>query len=153
MPPAFSAGKVYFDNGRGGMGTLVAAGGEGDISEKIAWTVGQVPEAIGSPIIVSDYVYRLHTPGILKCWNVADGKEAYAKRLEGLSSTWSSPIADAAGRIYFASGGKSYVLKAGAEGEILAVNDLGDSNHASPAVMGDRLIIAGLKQLYCVGLR
>lgn len=149
--PAFSAGKVYFDSGRGGPGTLLSAGGSGDISEQIVWTVGQVPEAIGSPIIVGDYVYRVHTPGILKCWKLTDGKEVYAKRLEGLSSTWSSPLANAAGRIYLASGGKSYVLKAGPEGEILAENDLGDPNHATPAVWGERLIIVGQKQIYCVG--
>lgn len=118
----------------------------------LKWS-GQVSEAIGSPIIVGDDVYRLHTPGILKCWKLADGKEAYANRLDGLSSTWSSPLADAAGRIYFASGGKSHVLKAGPEGEILAEDDLGDANHATPAVYGERLIIVGQKQLYCVGER
>jgi hypothetical protein len=41
------------------------------------------------------------------------------------------------------------VIKAGPKVEILAVNDLGDPNHASPAVSRGRLYIVGLKNLYC----
>ena len=70
-----------------------------------------------------------------------------------MGTTWASPIADGDGRIYFASGGKSTVIQAGPTVEILAVNDLGDPNHASPAVSNGRLFIAGLKNLYAIGTR
>jgi outer membrane protein assembly factor BamB len=150
--PAYGAGLVYFDSGRGGQGVAVDPRGSGDVSSShVRWTVAQVPEAIGSPIIVGQQVYRLHSPGILKCWDLATGKQLYAERLEGISSTWASPIADAAGHLYFASAGKSYVIQAGPEFRVLAVNDLGDGNHPSPAVANGRLFLAGLKNLHCVG--
>jgi outer membrane protein assembly factor BamB len=150
--PAFGAGVIYFDSGRGGMGVAVAPGGTGDVSQThMRWTVAQVPEGIGSPIIVGKHVYRLHTPGVLKCWEVDTGRQVYAERLEGISTTWASPIADAEGRLYFANAGKSYVLQAGPELRVLAVNDLRDGNHPSPAVAGGRLYLVGLKNVYCVG--
>jgi hypothetical protein len=143
---------IYFDGGRGGPGFAVDPTGTGDVSQThVRWSVPQVPEGIGSPIIVGDYVYRLHVPGILKCWELATGKQVYAERLEGLSTTWASPVADGNGRLYFANAGKSYVIQTGPEFHVLAVNDLGEGNHPSPAVANERLFLVGLKNLYCVG--
>jgi len=150
--PAYGQGLVYFDSGRGGPGVAVDPSGQGDVSAShVRWTIGQVPEGIGSPLVVGDHIYRLHNPGVLKCWDLATGKEVYAKRLSGLSTTWASPLADPAGRIYFANAGKSYVLQSGPEYKVLAENDLGDSNHASAAASGGRLYLVGMKKVYCVG--
>jgi outer membrane protein assembly factor BamB len=153
--PAYAEGLLYFDSGRGSKGTVVDVSGAGDVtSTHIKWSVGAVPEAIGSPIIVDKRVYRLHTPNILKCWRLEDGEQVFSQRLNDISSTWGSPLADARGRIYFATAGKSYVLQSGDKFESLAVNDLGDANHASPAVAGDdKLLLLGQKKLWCVGRR
>jgi len=150
--PAYGSGLVYFDGGRGGPGFAVDPTGSGDVSQThVRWTVAQVPEGIGSPIIIGQHVYRLHTPNILKCWELTTGKQVYAERLEGLSSTWASPLADANGRLYFANAGKSYVIQSGPDFHVLAVNELGDGNHCSPAVANQKLFLTGLKNLYCVG--
>jgi hypothetical protein len=58
---------------------------------------------------------------------------------------------DGDGRIYFASAGKSYVIQSGPKFQILAVNDLGDVNHPSPAVAQGRLFLVGAKNVYCIG--
>jgi outer membrane protein assembly factor BamB len=150
--PACGGGLVYFDSGRGGLGVAVDPSGAGDVSKThLRWTVGQVPEAIGSPIIVGKKVYRLHSPNVLKCWELETGKVLFSERLEGISSTWASPIADPEGRLFYANAGKSYVLQTSPEFRVLAVNDLGDANHASPAVAPGRLFLLGQKNLYCVG--
>jgi outer membrane protein assembly factor BamB len=150
--PAFANGTVYFDSGRGSAGTAVDATGMGDVTgSHIKWTVGSVPEAIGSPIIFADRVYRLHSPAVIKCWGLADGKQVLSGRLNDIGSTWASPIADPAGRIYFANAGKSYVLDSGDALKILATNDLGDANHASPAISNGRIYLLGQKKLYCIG--
>jgi outer membrane protein assembly factor BamB len=149
---AYASGVLYFDGGRGGPGFALDPAGEGDLSEtRVRWSVAQVPEGISSPIIVGERVYRLHEPGILKCWRLSDGSLVSALRLDGLGSTWASPIADPLGRIYYASGGKSFVIQSGEEPAVLAVNDLGDANHPSPAASRGRLFIVGRKNLYCVG--
>lgn len=149
--PAWGAGILYVDSGRGGTGTAVDPTGSGDVSEThIRWTSPRLSECIGSPIIVGDHVFRLQNPGVLRVWSAKDGTETDKQRLDGIGSTWASPIADPKGRIWFASGGKSYVVQAGAQIKVLAVNDLGDSNHASPAASRARLFIAGLKRLWCL---
>lgn len=152
--PAYGAGILYSDSGRGGTGTAVDPTGTGDVSAThIKWTSGRLSESIASPIVVGEHVFRLQRPGILRIWQTSDGEETDRQRLEGLTTTWASPIADPGGRIYFASGGKSYVVRAGATVQVLAVNDLGDPNHASPAVSNGSIYIAGLKNLYSIGKR
>jgi hypothetical protein len=100
---------------------------------------------------VGDHVFRLISGGVVRVWSAADGKETDKQRLDKIGSSWASPIVDGNGRIYFASGGKSYVVQSGPQIKVLAVNDLGDPNHCSPAVSNGRLFIAGLKSLYCIG--
>ena len=149
--PAFGSGIVYFDSGRGGKGVAVDPGGAGDVSAThIRWTGPRIPEAVSSPIIVGPHVYRLHSPGVLKCWRASTGEQVYSERLAGISTTWASPVADGDGRLYFASAGKGYVIQSGPEFRVLAVNDLGDGNHASPAVAKGRLFLVGQKNLYCI---
>ncbi len=150
--PAYGGGLTYFDSGRGGPGVAVDPTGRGDVSAThIRWTLSQVPEGIGSPIIIGGYVYRLHAPRILKCWKLENGEEVYAKRLEGLTTTWASPIADPKETIYFATAGKSLVIQGGFQFELLASNNLEDGNHTSPAVAGGKLILVGLENVYCIG--
>ena len=150
--PGYGAGLVYFDSGRGSAGVAVASTGSGDVSRShVKWTVAQMPEGLSSPIIVGNYVYRLHSPGILKCWDAATGRQIYSERLPGISSTWASPIADPHGRLYFVTAGKSYVVQSGPKFRVLAVNDLGDGNHASPAAAGGKLFVAGMRNLFCLG--
>ncbi len=152
--PAWGSGILYTDSGRGGVGTAVDPTGEGDVSAThVRWTSGSLPEAIASPIIVGDHLFRLQDGGVLRIWKTADGAETDRQRLDRIRTSWASPIADPDGRIWFASGGTSYVVKAGPKVEVLAVNDLGDPNHASPAASNGRLYIAGVKNLYCIGPR
>jgi outer membrane protein assembly factor BamB len=125
--------------------------GSGDVTKShLKWKIPQVPEGYSSPVVVGEYLYRLHSPDILKCIRLSSGKVVYSERLNGISVS-SSPIATADGRVYVASAGKSYVLKAGPTADILAVNDLGDSGPASPAVADGRLFLKGRKWLFCIG--
>jgi outer membrane protein assembly factor BamB len=151
VSPVIGGGIVYIDTGRGGPGYAVDPTGMENVTKThLKWNITQMPEGYSSPVIVGEYLYRLHSPETLKCINLSNGKEIYSERFPG-ASTSSSPIATADGNIYLASGGKSYVLKAGPKVDILATNDLGDGSHASPAVADGKLFIKGKKWLYCIG--
>lgn len=150
--PAYGGGILYVDSGRGGGGTAVDPTGEGDVSAThIKWSVSGLNECLASPLIVGGHVFRLQAPGILRVWNLETGEETDRQRLDNLGSTWASPVSDPEGRIYFANGGRSFVVKAGAKIEVLAVNDLGDKHHATAAASSGRFYIAGSRKLYCVG--
>jgi hypothetical protein len=149
--PAYGAGIVYFDNGRGGPGVAVDPTGSGEVTRThLKWRVASGGR-LSSPTIVGDLVYRLYEPHILKCWSLATGKLVYANRLEGLSTGWASPVADPHGNLFFANAGKSYVIEAGPEFKVRATNDLGDGSHPSPAVANGRMFLIGMKNVYCIG--
>jgi outer membrane protein assembly factor BamB len=151
--PVIANGLVYSDSGRGGPGSLVAAGGEGDVTAThIKWRIAQIPEGLSSPVIAAGHLYRLHNPGVLKCVALDTGREAYATRLNGVSAA-SSPIATPDGRVYFVSAGKSFVVQAGPKFELLASSDLGEPHAASPAVSEGKMILKGQKHLFCIGTK
>ncbi|HWG41817.1 MAG TPA: PQQ-binding-like beta-propeller repeat protein [Gemmataceae bacterium] len=148
----YGSGLVYADSGSG-RGLAVDPSGTGDIKEShVKWQHPKVPEGLGCPIIVGDYLYRVHKPGILKCWKLSSGDLVYDKRLENISFL-SSPIATPDGRIYIASPRRTYVIQAGPEPKVLATNDIKDSgdNGPSPAVSGGRIFLKTTERLYCVG--
>ena len=70
-----------------------------------------------------------------------------------LRSTCATAIPDGAGRLYFATAGASYVIQTGDEFNTLAINDLEDPNHASPAVSNSKLFLVGTRHLFCVGAK
>jgi outer membrane protein assembly factor BamB len=155
VSPVYADGVAYLDSGRGGPGFAVAVDPAmtGYVTKKaLKWTIKTIPEGFGSPVIVGPHLYRMHAPGILKCYALADGTEVYSQRLEGATAA-ASPIATKDGTIYFASSGRSYVVKAGAKYEQLASNNLDDPNYASPAVGDGRIYLKGQRFLYCVGAR
>jgi outer membrane protein assembly factor BamB len=146
--PAFGSGLVFSDSGRGGRGVCVDPNGAGDVTKThLKWTVPQISEGLSSAIIVNERVWRTHSPEILKSFDLRTGERVLNERLPGVS-TWASPVATPDGRIYFASAGKTYVVRAADKFEVLAVNDLGEDDRASAAVSNGRIFLRGDKNLY-----
>jgi outer membrane protein assembly factor BamB len=151
--PVYGGGLVYCDSGRGNPGVAVDPTGSGDVSKThFKWKVDRIPGGFSSPLIVGDYLYRLHDPGVLHCWELATGKSVYSKRLPGVQ-TAASPLATPEGNIYCAGAGRSYVVRAGRQPKVLAVNDLGDDSQAAAAVAGGRIVLKGRRFLFCVGTK
>jgi outer membrane protein assembly factor BamB len=153
--PAFGGGLLYVDEGRGGRtGAAIDPTGSGDVSKThVKWQIKVNGAAGCSPIIVGDYVYRSSEPGLIRCWKLASGELVYEERAPRITPS-ASPIATADGRIYFASSGKSYVIKAGPTFEVLATNDLesgGGHDYTTPAVSDGRIYIKGRNYLWCIG--
>ncbi|NBY00537.1 MAG: hypothetical protein EBQ87_00920 [Planctomycetes bacterium] len=149
--PVMNKNIVYMDSGRGGPGIAVDPSGQGDVSKShLKWKIPQIPEGLSSPIIFGDFLYRSHNPGILSCRNLNDGSVVFSERLQDIS-TLSTPFVTTEGYIYFASAGKTFILKAGPKFELISINDLGDLSPSSPAVSQGRIVIKGKQYLYCIG--
>jgi outer membrane protein assembly factor BamB len=149
--PAYGGGLIYCDDGRGGPGMAVDPTGAGDVTKThVKWKSRPIPEGYSSPIIAGGYVYRLHNPGILRCFELATGKQLFAERISGVNPSI-SPVVTADGRLYYAGAGKSVVLKVGPSFELLATNQLDDDGPASAAVAHGCLFVKGREYLYCLG--
>jgi len=152
--PAFARNLVFADSGRGGKAVCVEATGTGEVTKThLKWTFPQVPEGLSSAIIVGDYVFRSHNPETVKCIRFSTGELVFSERLSGVS-TWASPFATPDGTIFFASAGKSHIIKAGGKGGtnlvVLATNDIGEENRATAAVADGKIFLRGNKNLYCI---
>ena len=72
---------------------------------------------------------------------------------EALGEYYASPVA-ADGKIFLANvEGRITVLKAGAQWEVLGVNDIGEEVHATPALSGGRIYVRPRDALYCFGAK
>ncbi len=144
-------GRVYSDSGRGGPGVCVDATAKGDVAEpRLNWRIGNIPEGLASPVVADGLLFRTHNPGVLEVTRWSDGKMMYSARLAGVSMQ-ASPIATADGLVFFASGGRSVVVRPGEKLDIVAKSDLDDPSAASPAVSNGRIYIKGSRRLYCIG--
>lgn len=143
VSPIYDHGMVYIDSGRGGPGYAV------DFTGQEKWISKRIPEAIGSPVSSGDFIYRLHSPGVLDCIRWSNGETVYSERVPGVNPN-ASLIATGDGLVYLATAGKSCVVRAGEQFEIVGTSDLGDPCAASPAVNGRRLYLKGQRDLYCL---
>lgn len=127
-------------------------GARGDLSgsDRVAWETDRGLSYVPSAVLLDGriYFYQRFT-GILSCYRLASGKPCYdQQRIEGLENIYGSPVA-AGNRIYTVSrDGTTLVFGAGDEFEILAKNQLDDVFNATPAIVGDTIVLRGDSYLY-----
>ncbi len=108
--------------------------------------VGVIP----SPLLYEGVLYIVRNGGILTTFDAATGRVLKAGRLQGAISGYSASPVAADGKVFLASEeGKIAVLRAAREWEVLAVNDLGESCYATPALSGGRIYLRTSEALYC----
>jgi outer membrane protein assembly factor BamB len=129
----------------------VRHGGHGDLtSSNVVWSLQKFLPNVPSPLYYQDVLYIVKDGGILTSLDPATGAILKQERLGRAPGTYySSPVA-ADGKIYTISQeGKVSVIKAGAQWEVLAVNDLDDDCFATPAILDDRIYLRTGHHLYC----
>ncbi len=148
-------GIVYILGGRSGTAALaIRAGGRGDVTETHRLWTSNKGSNVTSPVYRDGHLYWMHEQlGIAYCRNAESGELVYQNRLDRAGQAYASALL-AEGRVYYLNrSGRTFVLAAKPEFELLATNDLRDGStfNASPAVVGNRLLLRSDKFLYCVG--
>ena len=129
---------------------LSATGGRGDLTPtKVAWRLQKSYPNIPSLLVYRDVMYLMKEGGIVSSINPATGEVLKMGRTPGaLEEYYASPVA-ADGKIFMVSGScKVTVLKAGAQWEVLATNDLDEECWATPAIAGNSLFVRTRGSLY-----
>ncbi|MFT5468974.1 MAG: outer membrane protein assembly factor BamB [Verrucomicrobiales bacterium] len=154
--PIFEDGIVYALSSytfRAGMAiSIVGASGDLTETDRILWKRDDRTPYIPSPLLYDGMLYYLaHYQGVLTRAVAETGEEPTGPfRLPEVNEIYASPVA-AAGRIYFVDrSGRVLVIAAEAEPKPLALNELEDSFSATPALIGDELILRGEKFLYSI---
>jgi outer membrane protein assembly factor BamB len=137
---------------RSARNTLVAIrhGGRGDLTKSsVVWHMQKFLPNVPSPLIYQDVMYLVKDGGILTTLDPGTGNIHKQGRLNGALGTYYSSPVGADGKVYLASQeGKVSVLKAGAQWEILAVNDLGEDVFATIVPLDDSLYVRTRSRLY-----
>ena len=131
----------------------IRVGGEGDMTEQnVVWTYHKRVPQLPSPLLYMDVLYMVNDGGIVTTLEPETGGIIAQGRLKGaVDNYYASPVA-ADGKIFMASElGKVAVLSPAGDLEVLAVNDLDDLVHATPAIADGRLYIRTRNTLYCFG--
>ncbi len=124
--------------------------GKGDVTKShVVWRVSRGAPNKPSPIFVDGRIYVVSDAGILTQIRPEDGSIAWQERLSGNFSA--SPIS-VDGKIYFCSHeGVVTVVAAGDSFQSIASNQLEGRLMASPAVVGDDLLIRSEQALMRIG--
>jgi outer membrane protein assembly factor BamB len=127
-------------------------GARGDLggSERVVWETDRGLSYVPSAVLVDGRIYFFQRfTGILSCYELSSGKACYdQQRIEGFENVYASPVA-AGDRIYSVSrDGAAIVFRAGDKFEVLARNELDDVFNATPAIVGDAIVLRGDSYLY-----
>jgi outer membrane protein assembly factor BamB len=153
--PVVGHGMVFCSSGRAGPTLAIRPGGKGDVtSTHVTWQTPKGSPFVPSALLYRDILYlvndmasiataiRPHTGDTL--WQ---GRLGVATR-EGFSA---SPVG-ADGKVFFTNDeGETFVVKAGAEFELLHVNPLNAPVLASPALVGGRWYFRTDRHLLAIG--
>lgn len=127
-------------------------GAKGDITDtdNVVWTLDRLTPYVPSPLLYGETLYFIrHNQGMLSVLEAKTGETmAGPFRLSGIRNVFASPVG-AANRVYITDrSGTTLVLSHGAAPEFLALNHLGDSFSASPALVEGELYLRGEQYLY-----
>jgi outer membrane protein assembly factor BamB len=119
---------------------------------RTAWRIQKQYPNVPSPLLYRDVLYTVKEGGIVMSIDPAAGTILKTGRLEGaLDEYFASPVAGD-GKIYATSAsGKISVLRAGAQWEVLAVNDLSEECWATPAIAGGAIFVRTRSAIYAFG--
>jgi outer membrane protein assembly factor BamB len=112
------------------------------------------PQRIGSGVAVGGHAYVVNSgPGTAQCIECETGRVRWTGRLDA-GESWGSVVM-AAGRLYVTSRrGATTVFRPGPEKlDVLAVNDLGEPSHATPAISDGEIFLRTDRALYCIADR
>ena len=124
-----------------------------DSDENVAWRVKSGGTYMPTPIAYDGYLYTCSNNGILTCYEAKTGKKVYRDRIAGRGGVafTASPVA-ADGKLYFASeDGDVYVVKSGANFELIAKNIVGEICMATPAISDGMIFIRGQHHVFGMG--
>lgn len=148
--PLLVQGKVLVTTGDGGWKLFaVRPDGTGDVtSTHVEWKTIKGAPSRSTPIVIQDRVFAVNEAGTLTEFDPKTGNVVKQERLGGVFSA--SPLL-ADGKIFlFNEGGEGFVVDPVKDWKVLQTNKLEDGCMASPAAVGNLLIVRTKTHLYAI---
>jgi outer membrane protein assembly factor BamB len=160
IPTPFAyEGLLYINGGRGRPLFALRPGAAGDVSlgkdqtsnEYVVWSQARGGTYLPSPVAYQGAVYTLTETGILNRYDARTGKQTYKTRIDPAASAFTTSPWAYNGKLFCLSEeGQTFVIGTGDQFQLLRVNELDDMAQASPALVGERLLIRTEHRLYSI---
>jgi len=131
----------------------VSAGDGGDTpAAQVRWTYRRGLPYVSSPLLYQGRLYLVRAGGLVTCIDPQDGKTIFGPaRLEDKGEYYSSPVGVDGHVIVCSSGGTISVLRAADQFDLVRMVYLGESIHATPAIVGNTIYLRSQKSLWAFG--
>lgn len=139
--PVVAHRMIFMATGTNGVGVMaIRPGGRGDVTRThVVWKLSEGWPETPSMLVIGDELYFVSDKGVFSCVDAVTGQLHWQERIR--SKFTASPVY-ADGRIYLTGEkGRTVVVKAAKEFEILAENDLDEDTLASAALSGAALFM------------
>ena len=163
VPTPFAyEGLLYINGGRGRSLFAIRPGATGDISlkkddtsnEYVVWSQPRAGTYLPSSVAYQGAIYTLTETGILNRFDAKTGKQIYKTRIDPRATAFTTSPWAYNGKLFCLSEeGQTFVVSTGEEFKLLHVNSLDDFTLASPALVGERLLIRTEHRLYSIRRR
>jgi outer membrane protein assembly factor BamB len=160
IPTPFAyEGLLYINGGRGRSLFAIRPGASGDISlgkdetsnQYIVWSQPRAGTYLPSSVAYQGAVYTLTETGILNRFDAKTGKQTYKTRIDPAATAFTTSPWAYNGKLFCLSEeGQTFVVGTGEQFQLLRVNELDDMAQASPALVGERLLIRTEHRLYSI---
>jgi len=164
IPTPFAAADVlYLTAGPPGAGSwpiaAITPGADGDItldddatsSEHVVWYDWRAGTYLSTPVLYEGHLYVLQDKGIIAKYDADTGERVYRSRIgPGASAFTASPWAYNGKIFCLSEAGNTYVLGTGEDFELLGVNEIEEFALATPAMVGDRLLLRTQQHLWSI---
>lgn len=116
---------------------------------EIAWEADEFLPEVSSPLAVNGLLYVATTYGVLACYDAKSGEKFWSQ--EYGDSFYSSPVY-ADGKVYITDmTGKTHIVKATKDYQLVSTPELGEKAVCSPVFQDGRVYLRGMNNLYCLG--
>ncbi|HEX6717713.1 MAG TPA: PQQ-binding-like beta-propeller repeat protein [Pyrinomonadaceae bacterium] len=160
IPTPFAyEGLLYINGGRGRPLFAIKPGAAGDISlkedqtsnEYVVWSQPRGGTYLPSSVAYQGAIYTLTETGILNRFDAKTGKQTYKTRIDPAATAFTTSPWVYNGKLFCLSEeGQTFVVSTGEQFQLLHVNELDDMAQASPALVGERLLIRTEHRLYSI---
>jgi outer membrane protein assembly factor BamB len=160
IPTPFAyEGLLYVNGGRGRALYAIAPGATGDISLKegetsnkyVVWSQARGGTYLPSSVAYQGAIFTLTETGILNRFDAKTGKQTYKTRIDPTASNFTTSPWAYNGKLFCLSEeGQTFVVSTGEQFQLSHINELDDFTQASPALVGDRLLVRTEHKLYSI---
>jgi outer membrane protein assembly factor BamB len=160
IPTPFAyEGLLYINGGRGRALFALRPGATSNISlkegetsnEYVVWSQPRGGTYLPSSVAYDGAIYTLTETGILNRFDAKTGKQTYKTRIDPAATNFTTTPWAYNGKLFCLSEeGQTFVITTGEEFKLSHVNQLDDMAQASPALVGERLLIRTEHRLYSI---